>query len=244
MSTTQKVDVVIPLGNGSKFDNLELRLALRSIAINLPNINQIWIMTEYAPTWLINVNVVKSPDLYTNNKDANLFTKVLQACDTSDVAEHFLFWSDDQAILKPVNLNKWPVVINSRGPDKFTNNSTWPKRMQNTFKYLANKGHNLTYNFDSHVPQMFSKTLFKSLIEKTPFKILPGFCINTLYFGLQDGLKVVEQTKYKSCFEGKQINPVLGNTYFAGYNDQAFISGVREILLAKFPNPCKYEKSN
>ena len=45
------IDIVIPLGNGSKYGNFELRLALRSIARYAVNVKNIYFMCTSLCKW-------------------------------------------------------------------------------------------------------------------------------------------------------------------------------------------------
>ena len=51
------IDVVIPLGTGSRWQDNELRYCLRSIEKNLSGVNEVVIVGE-KPKWLTNVRCV------------------------------------------------------------------------------------------------------------------------------------------------------------------------------------------
>ena len=54
----QKVDIIIPLGNGSKSNNDELKILLRSLEKNGRNFRNIIVVTAEPPPWLCNVKVI------------------------------------------------------------------------------------------------------------------------------------------------------------------------------------------
>lgn len=238
------IDVVIPLSNESQFDNLELRLALRSIEQNVQNLGKIHLVTLFEPNWIQNVNIIPVADTYTDNKDANLFVKILKACQDDKVSEQFFFWSDDQIVLHPIDYATLPISFNCRSEQDFNGNNRWSRRMINTFKYLRSKEIYLKHNYDSHVPQIFDKFSFYHLIRNTPFNVLPGFCINTLYFGLLHSDKPEEDLRqHKASYESRVPVTALDlDKKFIGYNESGFLFGVKELLSQLFSRPSSFEK--
>jgi len=240
---TKPLDVVIPLGNGSKNDNWEIRFALRSLEQNVKNIGNIYIMSCYAPDWLQNVTIIPVPDKHKRNKDANLIDKVLAACRLTELSDDFLRMSDDQ-----VCINAWDAldsipVHNGRNPE-FLIKRKWQRRLHRTWQYLVAHGVFIDYNWDAHVPQPYNKIKFLELIENANYEEPPGYCINTLYFGLLHEKKRIEQNEIKVTIEnGGAINiDSPPNKVWLGYNDSGLANGLFKWLSDKFPNKCKYEK--
>ena len=73
------VDIIIPLGTGSKSDNDELRLLLRSIEKNGSGYRRIIVVATEIPSWLQNAVTLQMPDSLHQNKDGNIIRKVLFA---------------------------------------------------------------------------------------------------------------------------------------------------------------------
>lgn len=238
------VDVVFTLaGAASDTDNEELRLALRSIDMYAENVGNIWVITDNVPKWLTGVNIIPVSDTYTNNKDANLITKLLAACDTPDVSDRFIYWSDDQVLCKKLDLSKHTPIYNPRSINGFPpSGKKWVRRMRNTMDYIHAHGGDCSVNWDSHVPQPIDKNRFSVLVRNTPFTDIPGFCINTLYFGLKGENAINRQDMFKNTYESDKVGTVQFDKTFIGYNDSGYDNGVREALLYKFQDPCKYEK--
>ena len=70
-------------------------------------------------------------------KDTNLINKVLAAAHNKDVAERFMFWSDDQLLTGPLDLDKAPVVYNIRSMPQFAGTpNKWYTRMEHTLNYV------------------------------------------------------------------------------------------------------------
>ena len=71
------VDLIIPLGNGSKSDNDELKILLRSLEKNGVGVRDVVVVTEVPPKWLTGVRIVNQGDPLSKNKDGNLLGKML-----------------------------------------------------------------------------------------------------------------------------------------------------------------------
>ena len=236
-------DIVIPLSRESRRDDFELRMALRSIArhVDFPG-PTVWVIAEELPRWCRNLRHIRHGDPYRANKDANLIAKILRACREPELAGKFLFWSDDQVVLRHFPPCGIPPVYNRRGPAAFRGSGRWHERMRHTFAFLAGRGIRLEWNWDSHVPQMFDKKLFPELIAPLDYTALPGFCVNTLYFGLRRFPAVLPQNLVKmTCESDRPVSALDTRKLFLGYNDDALYSGLAEVLEQTFPTPCRYE---
>ena len=242
------VDVVIPLSVESRVDNLQLRIALRSIHKYAKNLGNIFIYTKADLPWIQNVNIIPFEDSVKNNKDANLFNKVLAAANNPDVRENFMFWSDDQVLTKELDLSVAPVVFNNRRYEWFAKedpNNKWQNRMKHTLEYIKEKrGVDLPYNYDAHTPMPYKKSKVKEIFPQLDYNTLPGLCINTAYYGMQD-VAPVSQIYVKHTFEGGQQPigiPAQMLTYI-GYDDACWMTGLAMFLLGYFYQPCPYEKA-
>lgn len=234
------VDVVLPLGNGSRNNNDELRICLRSIERFMPAIGKVWLLTSYAPDWVRNVEIIDIPDKHKHNKDANLFDKVLSAASNPRVSKTFVFFSDDQCLIAPFDPFTAQVVYNTRGPSAFTTTGTWHRRMAHTFEYLKSKGVELDCNFDGHVPMVYTKEEFVRALKGVDYVPEPGFCINTLVCGILGKPKEVSMNDVKVTAESGGDRKFDGKLY-VGYNDTGFSGGMRDALFKAFPLKSKYE---
>lgn len=246
------IDILIPLGNGSRFNNRELRFALRSIERFAPNVRNIYVATVYAPDWLQGVEIVPIPDSYDSNKDANLFDKVLGVCQLTDIADQFLIWSDDQTALKPVDLDKLNIY-NPRNRQTFANKGSkankWEQRMIHTFDYLSSQGVEPDYNWDSHTPHLYNKNDVIRILTGCDYVSLPGYCLDTLLSGMSGKTPDVKQEDVKytagTNAAGRRWANSSNSSYsWLGYNDAGFSSGVKEWLECYFPDKSQYEKED
>lgn len=225
-----RYDVVIPYADAS-LTHEDLELALDSLEGNAIGLRFVWLVTanpKFPPKLRNRVNFVYGKDTYEHCKDANLILKTLYALwagagRVSKTEEIPIVWmSDDNVLLKPTNLAKFPLVYNDRKRDDFPPSCVWHKRMRKTFDELKKIGKPLVYNFDAHCPLCLTRKEWLEAIEKAPWD--RNVCIHTWCVGYCRGEKAmegaVEQTMVKVNFEEKDGKIPQGDFTFVGYNDK------------------------
>jgi hypothetical protein len=235
------VDIIIPLGIGSKSNDDELRLLLRSIEKNGIGYNKIIIVATKSPNWLQNVELLQYDDILTQNKDGNIINKVLFALkNVSDISNEFVWTCDDCVILQEFDFSAIPPIFNNRSKKDFSEKGNrWQKRIRRTFDFFEERNFPLKHNYESHVPQRFPKNEVLKAIEDIDYQSDIGYGINTLFFGLLGINGGFDQNLFKVTCEKKEM-PSL-DKMLLGYNDDGF-SVLKNKLFNMFPNKCKYEK--
>ena len=239
-------DIIIPLSKESPDNNLQLLVALRSIERYAKNLGTIHLYSAMDLPFLKDVNVVRMDDPVKDCKDVNLINKVIAAAKNPDVADRFLFWSDDQILTDELDLDKAPVVANERGLDWFLQNKAknkWYIRMLNTMQYIKKEtGLKLDWNYDSHVPQPYKKDEVLDIFSRVPYTVQPGFCINTIYYGMlrQPYTKMQRDTKVN--FEGKEVMIPRHMKLYAGHDPQCWRLGANLFFIGMFYNKSRFER--
>lgn len=228
------IDIVIPYnGTGDS-----IFYALRSIEKFFP-FSRVFIVTDKECPHLKNVEIIKIGNAHAHNKDANLFDKVIGACENG-VGEEFMFWSDDQALLRPYE----PMLVhNIRNPITFVPRCKWEMRLVRTGRFIRDTfGRTLEFNFDSHVPQLMKRDNFIK-IKKIDYQSGLGFTICTLYFGMFGFGETVEQRNVKATFELGNINfSSAEGKMWAGWDSDSYNNhGVKEWLQNTFPEKSRFE---
>lgn len=104
------MDILYVIGKGSKKDNLELRMSLRSIARFGSNIDKVIVVGD-PPKWLSSeVIKVTVADKY-SYKHSNILHCIEQVVDQGIVKGDFLYSSDDHFYVKPVDFNSYPYYL-------------------------------------------------------------------------------------------------------------------------------------
>ena len=236
------VDIIIPLGTGSKSDNDELRLLLRSIEKNGCGYRRIIVVATEIPSWLQNVVTLKMDDCLRQNKDGNIIRKVLFALtECYDISPEFVWTCDDCVVLKKTDFSLLPPITNARKKSDFpADGSIWQRRVRRTFEFFEKRSFPLEHNYESHTPQIFPSRKLLRAMRGVNFEAGIGYSINTLFYGLLGVSGGFDQSLFKVSAETTEV-PKL-NRHFVGYNDKAFHAGLREKLFELFPDKSTYER--
>jgi len=238
------VDVVIPLGKGSKWNDLELRFCLRALESNFNDLGQVWLIGE-CPAWCEGVRHIRVPDLFTSNKDANLISKILVACYQSEISDMFLRVSDDEIFLKPMSVGQLRPY--HQGSIRSPNGNRWHQRLKRTGQWLRSKGRT-DWNYDSHIPALMSCESFRRIFACAPYKQGPGLTIDSTYFnscGLAEHRMLPRGTRVRLT---RQVEDpaiylcTLQSRTFANLTDHAVCPALEAALTEIFPKPSKYER--
>jgi hypothetical protein len=248
------MDVVYTLNDESRCNDLELKYSLRSLS-RLTDIDKVWIIGK-KPKWIQNCEFIPAQDPYLANKDANLISKLLLACNEEKVAEQFLWFSDDQVLLKEVSIRDFlrPIIDNTY-LDKIAVASRlnrWQQRLQRTVKLLKSKG--LQHDcYESHSPYLIYKCEYPRIMLSYDYGCDIGYCSNTLYFNtrrevfpdtpianINDYHKVLKVETEAPSFEF--IHDLAIDKTFLNYSDAAINENLFLYLESLYPFKSKYEQ--
>jgi hypothetical protein len=234
-------DAVFVLGTGSKFNNAEMRFALRSMAKYCPWVRQVWVVG--ADPGFLNAGTVKyipAADVHTHCKDANLIHKIEAACLAPGMAEEFLICSDDQLVtyssgwedFRPRFVRRW------READAgWYEGEAWKRNLRETLRRFGDGA----FYFQPHIWTPVKKSLFLDMPKMCNYKVEKSCTIFSLYgnFALQHGAEApVENFEHDFSVDGAW-RPVR----HVAYNDGAFGKPeFRDRLSELFPAVCKYER--
>lgn len=230
------IDIVYPLGNGSRFHNNEIRFSLRSIEKHLKNFRNVYVVGAHHPE-LQNVIFIPYPD-HTTISDTNIMRKIARACEIPDLSENFLMVHDDHYLLSDFDAATFPYFyhrtilefLKIREPDPYHH------RVANTLEYLEAKGLPTKF-FDIHTPILFNKTHFKDIVTNGPdwtppnMYVLKSIYANTLRI---EGEVLPDQ-------KGDEPPPPHAKIF----STSPRVKGtVQRFLLESFPLKSKYEKKD
>ena len=238
------VDLIIPLGNGSKSKNDELRLFLRSLEKYGRGIRNVIVVASDPPEWLTGVKVIQMDDPLKHNKDGNIIRKILSAISNDDVTPEFAWSSDDCVLLSEFDFEHLPPIFNGRNKADFpADGSIWQRRVRRTFEYLESRGLQLKHNYESHTPQRYPTRKLLRAMRNVDYQTGIGYTINTLFCGVLGINGGFDQAIFKRTCETESAgkDPKLSRI-LCGYNDRAFAGGLRSRLFQLFPEKSRYEK--
>lgn len=232
--------IVIPLGTGSRWGNLELKFALRSVEKHLSGYGEVFIVGE-CPGWLQNVIHIPAKDgdqIY--DKERNIFNKIMIACNDDLVTHDFLFMNDDHFLLQDYVAGEFPLYCDGWLSDHVNRVDLYGNSAQNTSNVL----HQDPPYFDIHCPIVYHKALFKRILPCYDWSVKWGYCIKTLYCH--------QVATHPTPYPDLKINELLpvalikeqlaGRAWFS-IGDRAREGGILQVLQELYPTPSKYEKT-
>jgi len=238
------VDVVIPLGRGSRWNDRELRFCLRALESNFTDLGQVWLIGE-RPSWCAGVRHIQVPDLFAKNKDANLISKILVACYQSEISETFLRVSDDEILLKTMSVGQLQPF--HQGTIRSPKGNRWHQRLKRTGQWLRDTGRT-DWNYDSHIPAPMQRDAFRQIFNRAPYQQGPGLTIDSTYFnccGLVDHRSLPRGMRVRLTRRVEDPSIYLRtfrNRTFANLTDRAVCPALEVALNKMFPNPSTYER--
>lgn len=225
------------IGNGSLYNNEELRFSLRGLDAHVKEPKDIIIVGEkvHFLSDKVDYHYLKEEQ---GNKEYRIATKILNAIKKGYVKGNFIFMNDDFFFTRPYNFR-----LNYAKADlKHTSLDNYQKAIFDTKNYLTKLGYS-TYHFDVHTPIIYNAKKFLALEPHFEQSRLStnGFVVKSLYGNIY-GLK---PTLYTDCklntlqtprdYERAQDAPILS------CSDSAWSNGVRSYLKNLYPNKSKYE---
>ena len=229
------MDALYVIGNSSQYNNLELRLSLRSLEKNAKGLESVFIV-GVKPDWIKNVVHLPVDDVYT--RENNVFRKILTAC-KSDISENFLFMNDDFFMMKPFIMEEYPYFVN-REVVGITNPSRYQEVQNKTLNELQSKGIIGVMDYRVHCPIVFNKQKFLMLENYYKESKLGrvGYSCRLLYGNLFAGNYIIaDDCKLWGNDEIKETQQGCIST-----KDDC--EDILNYLLKIFNKPSKYEKGD
>ncbi len=242
------MDIVIPLGKGSRWENNELRYTLRSIEKYITGTSRLFIV-GLCPDWLtgdfVHIPFEDAPG--GEFRDLNIFSKILAACSDQRLSSSFIYFSDDHYLLTRHNVSEYPYFFKGSLSDtvaRMSDRQPYRRVLENTVSLLSKKFCTVN-DFQCHCPVVYDKNLFWGL--KTAFGpellIQHGFAIKSLYCNYYKipgvpytDLKIIEPLSFQ------QIAEALDNRAFFSIGNRSLSGGIKEFLQYLYPLKSKYEK--
>lgn len=236
------MDIVIPLGNGSHWDNLELKFALRSLVAYCHHVDNVYIIGE-KPNWLksvVHIPAVDKPGQ--ENKERNICNKILLACSLPELSTNFLFMNDDHFLLSRIPpLWCYYHDMLSNTIDNRPAHDSYYYALQNTLEALDKK-HLPTKNFDCHAPIIYNKEKFKRVMSRHDWTIPNGYVIKSLYCNtLSIPGKKCTDLKITTRFRCSELEALTAGRKFFSIGDGATGADLNIFLNYLYPDKSKYE---
>lgn len=228
------IDIVIPLGSGSRFNDIELMYALRGVEKYLSGVGNVFIIGPRIPrriTGVIHVEYDDSPE--SRHKEANIFLKIAAACIDFRVSDTFLFMNDDHYMLSQFNAEEFPVHHKGDLKGNALNRNEhdpYGITLRNTLAVVGDQA----MNYDTHCPILFNKERFLRSVGTVCWLKPFGYGVKTLYCCMNG----INGEYYQDCKTDSPLTIPEGRLYFSSHKGS---SQMWRYLDAIFPNKSKYE---
>ena len=183
-------DCIMPLGNGSRYDNLEARIAVASLRKFFPELGRVIIVGE--DPGIEGVEVVRCEEPGAATKDGNIIGKIklgIESC--PGISQIFLAISDDILITKPSRIGDFTQRYVAMWPsDQFFHSDrmerTWERRLALT---LEKFGPGAKF-FEPHIFSPVAVPYFLEMCSQFDYMNDEGVIHRTLYYNFIGGAGV------------------------------------------------------
>ena len=253
------MDVVYIIGTGSKWDNNELRYSLRSIAKFGGNLGEVYIVGDRLPPFIdpSTVRYLHVRDITTNKPALNVYYKLCRLFDQTDI-KRFLLSSDDHFLIRPVDLEKWPLFYKGKEMPRETTKGVGDKRytktMADTRAFMERQNLDLRY-WEGHINKLYTREAWEELHSWPMKDDFEGSMFNSR-FGLSCNSPIAaliyrrhyldiptrqrKDIKLKHLDRDEDFASLQGDIAFSIYNS-AIHTGVEDYLRYSFPKRSGFE---
>lgn len=226
-------DILYILGRGSKHDDKELWLSLRSLEANCKDAGRLFIVGN-CPRWVEEVVHIPMEDTYV--AEVNAFLKILRACET-DISNDFLLMNDDFFMLQPFSAKDYPYFCRGWLEDRISDDP-YGKSIEKTCDFLKEHGKPKPIDFDVHCPIRLNKGAF-SLLKDTAESVKKddtGLLCRSLYGNIfnKTGVGCKDQKIRKDIWEEPDITGCISTS------DDC--DDILKELEKRLPNKSRWEK--
>lgn len=238
----EKLDLVYILGEGSPWQDNEIRYSLRSVEKYFEGAGRIFIIGT-CPNFINKEKVIHIPaeDPF-NHKLKNAIWKLRIACLTRKVGNPFILMNDDFFFLRRnfhvENYHKGLLALASKRHS--THGGYYYKAIKNTIEILRDYGIKKPLNYDLHCPMVIEKDKFKKATDMVDFGVV-GYLFRSFYGNyFRIGGKYRKDVKIYTWKERKELESM---DFLSIDNSVSREAKFRHWMERKFPEKSRYEKT-
>jgi hypothetical protein len=251
----------------SRFNDIEIRYSLRSIAQHMPWVRKVWIVGDRPEFLTGDTSLIQHvPHEYAarvgnfRTPVTNLFLQIFLSSLIPGLDHEYLLFCDDFFLLRPYGIGEARKVrylqdlsqVKNRG-DGLWRDSLW--RTYDLLKRLKYTG----YNFETHTPTYLRRRWvfeaycdFRDFVSQDRWYGLLGITaiLNHAYRHHKIDLVHLEAEGLRGGFWGAPspdydaVVEACRGKAFLNFDDHAFGPGLIQFLARQFPAPCRYERAD
>ena len=242
MELRNPIDILIPLGSGSTWNNNELRYALRSIEKYASGLGRVFVVGDN-PGFLTEKVIHISGGEIKSNKEARIAFKVMWAFQCTNISDDVAFWNDDYVLNAPVDIRTidyFHCGDLAKHGGRFS--ASYMNSMNVTRERLLKFG-KPTLDYDIHVPIIYNREKFLDLVDwwEASTHLPYGFVVKSTYANnvLTSAGPVLHDCKIRKCHPG--VDEQIKDRWIFSYADSALRFGLKDWLSARFPEKSSFE---
>jgi hypothetical protein len=239
--TGKLIDIVYPLGTGSRHSNNELKFSLRSVEKHLTGWNKVWIIGEF-PRWG-NKQLKYIATDFKYEKALNILEKLKIACECAEISDDFLYMNDDHIFLENCDAATYPNYYSNEAKDEILKNRPFVDPYVEMIKKTDSFMFGMKY-YDIHKPIIINKKKFLGMYDNIYFHgHKNGLLIKSMYgyFNEIEGKKTTDCI-LRTAEDGKKIaEKVKGNDLFS-FHDEAICDALKRYLDENYPVKSQFEQ--
>lgn len=227
------MDIMYPLGNGSRYNDDELRYSLRSVEKHLKGYDRVFIVGRL-PHWVRKESVVHIPKDDVGRKHESIYLKIMAAIDAG-ISEVFQFWNDDHFLLQ--DLNAYAIL------DYYDNTiDYWAKKSTGKYRRSCEATRPGKY-FDVHTPILYSCDHFRYVFDGIDWSSGDPL-IKSTYANAKCGVfaEEISDLKINGEYTAEQIKAMIHGRMFFSIGNYSLYPAMRQVLNELYPNKSKYER--
>lgn len=234
------IDVVYAVGNGSHWQDNELRYSLRSVEKYLTNYRKVYIV-GHRPSLLNLDSVIHIPFDDKHSHERNIMEKVKHACKYPGLSDQFLFMNDDHYLLTQFDAIRFPYYYSGTLDQKMIRaRGAYSESVHNTLIALKRR-RKPRNNFDVHTPIVLDKIRFPIAMDEVDWNKRNGYVIKSLYCGMNriKGIQIEDGKPLKEM-SVHALDKWLSDRFVFSTPDKV-TNEMRSYLDYRFPDKSKFE---
>jgi hypothetical protein len=219
-------------------ENEELRYSIRSAFKNL-KFNNLWVVGG-KPSWYKGLHL-QVPQV--SRKYVNMQRNVMKLSKSAEISDSFILMNDDFYIISPVdkveNMNGGRLIDKANMYDSLSPNSSYTKRLFDTYERLRDKGFEDPIDFELHVPIVINKVNLRHAVKyDLLWRSMYGNIFEIPSIKLEEDVKVyVNSPLDPKSYDVKNLKyPYLSS------DDNSFQHVYESVLKNMFPDKSPVEK--
>lgn len=230
------MDIVIPLGTGSRWQNNELRFALRSIEKYLTGYDKIFIIGE-CPSYLQNIVHIPCPD-FTGRKEYSVFNKIMKAVKDERCSDYFVFWNDDIFLIDNLHTADFKFWYEGTLQSKYEqSHGHYKAAIKNVIDVCTS---DCDYT-DIHTPIIYKKDYFYKYVACNNWD--KEYVIKSSYTSVMSAsFEPMPDLKINKAMTYYEIKARIKDRLFFSIGTYGVCPAMTKVLTELFPDKSKYEK--